>query len=91
MKRLISRIRKADRRRLAVTIVLVSLLGAANYGISKLVGLLVAVHEDRSLSEAGTAGYVFGFLMAFLFTDVVRRIAKARDDRLARSKPATTE
>jgi hypothetical protein len=29
--------------------------------------------------------------MAFLFTDVVRRIAKARDDRLARRKPATTE
>jgi len=91
VKNFIARIRKADKRLLAVNTVLIAILGAANWGAAHLVGLLIASTNENSFSEAGRGGYVFGFLMAFVFTDVVRRIAKVRDERMGRTKTAATD
>lgn len=86
MKNFIARVRTADKRLLAVNVAIIVALAAANWGVSHLVGLLVSTHNENSFSEAGRGGYVFGFLMAFVFANAVGRIVKVRDERLGRTK-----
>lgn len=89
MKRLITRLRNTDKRRAAITFTLLATFGAANWALSKLIGLLIDSNPNGySVRDAGTSGYVVGFLASFLFIDLLRRADRVLTDRFA--KPTTT-
>lgn len=92
MKRLIDRIRKADRRNLAIALVVVTAFGALNYGLAKLIGLVIDSNPHYvSISDAAANGYLFGFLGAFLIIDWMRRAEKVLRARFGRQTPAAAE
>jgi hypothetical protein len=77
VKRLITRIRNTDRRRLAISVVLVAVFGSLNWGIAKLAGLIVDSNPHyHGVREAATSGYFIGFLSAFLIASLLTRTGR---------------
>lgn len=89
MKKLIAKIRKADRRRLAIVLAVVSVFGLINWGAAKMAGWLV--DNGQSTHSAASSGYAFGFLMAFVLTDWMRRSDKFLTGKFAPKAAAKPE
>jgi hypothetical protein len=92
VKQLIHRIRTADRRRLAVTGVVLVTFGVLNWGLAHLVGLLIDHNpHGYGTSDAASSGYFMGFLAALAVVDLMRRLHDALIGRFAKQTLAATE
>lgn len=92
MKRLITRIRTADKRRRAAALGLAVVFGGLNWGFAKLIGLLIDNNpNDYSVSAAATSGYLIGSVVSYAVVDLVRWSYRTVDNRLGRKAQAATK
>lgn len=92
MKNFIARVRKTDRRRIAVTAIVVAVLYGLNWGLAHLIGMAIAHNPNNyGISDAAVAGYFVGFLAAFSLIDLARDAEKYLSARFGKQKSAATE
>jgi hypothetical protein len=93
VKNFITRIRKANRRRIAVMAIVMAAFYSLNWGLAHLLGMALAhnPNDDYGISDAAAAGYFVGFLAAFSLIDLARGAEKYLSARFGKQKSAATE
>ena len=92
MKKLIARIRTADRRRLTIDAVLLIAFGGITWTVVQLIGLLVNSNpHNHQPSDGVPAAYILGVLTWSLTFDLMRRADKALTGRFIRKTAEATQ